>query len=160
MLPKSRSVSIPGYLTCAALAMLIGLPALAGEASISIEDAYARGGPHSGAAFFTIANAGQDDDRLVGVSSDSAERVELHTHLEDENGVIRMRPVEDGFQVPAGGTHALERGGDHVMFMGLAAPFEDGGTVAVTLSFEKAGDMELQIPVDNDRGQGHGGSGD
>lgn len=141
------------------LAALLGLPALAGEPTISIEGAYARSGPHSGAAFFTIRNAGDADDRLISARSDVAARVELHTHVEDENGVMRMRPVEDGIVVAGGGHHALERGGDHVMFMGLETPFEDGETVTVTLTFETAGDIEVDIPVDNARMTGHGGHG-
>ncbi len=147
----------PKFFIGAAFAVLIGLPALAENSTIMIKDAFARSGPQSGAAFFTIVNEGDADDRLVAVQSDAAARVELHTHIEDENGVMKMRPVEDGFAVPAGGMHALERGGDHVMFMGLAAPFEQGATVAVTLTFEKAGDVAVDIPVDNDRRSGHSG---
>lgn len=140
----------------------LSLPALAGEQTIAIMDAYARSGSKSGAAFFQIMNSGDADDRLVAVSSNAAARVELHTHLEDANGVMRMREVEDGFPVPAGGMHALARGGDHVMFMGLDAPFEEGSTVRVTLTFENAGDITVDIPVDNDRADaptGHSGHG-
>lgn len=147
----------PKFFTGAAIAVLIGLPALAENSTIMIKDAFARSGPQSGAAFFTIMNEGDADDRLVAVQSDAAARVELHTHIEGENGVMKMRPVEDGFAIPAGGMHALERGGDHVMFMGLDVPFEQGATVAVTLTFEKAGDIALDIPVDNDRQSGHSG---
>ena len=138
-------------IACAAAAVLFALQALAENSSITIEDAYARSGPRSGAAFFIVKNQGEEDDRLIAVHSDAASRAELHTHLEDENGVVKMRPVEDGFAVPAGGTHRLDRGGDHVMFMGLDAPFEQGGTVTLTLTFEKAGDVVVEIPVDNDR---------
>lgn len=141
----------------AAFAVLFALPALADDASIRIEDAYARSGPHSGAAFFTIVNDGSTEDRLVAASSEAAARVELHTHIEDENGVVKMRPVEDGFPVPAGGSHSLERGGDHLMFMGLEAPFEQGGSIALTLSFERAGEIVVEMPVDNDRQPGHSG---
>jgi copper(I)-binding protein len=61
--------------------------------------------------------------------------------------------------------HALARGGDHVMFMGLNGPMEHGDTVSVTLSFEKAGDIVVDIPIDLERkpmhGEGHGhGHGD
>ena len=51
----------------------------------------------------------------------------------------------------AGGSHALKRGGDHVMFMGLSQPFEPGVTVPVVLEFEKAGEIRVEIPVDLDR---------
>jgi copper(I)-binding protein len=135
----------------AMMAACVCLPACAGEATITIENAYARSGPQSGAAFFTIRNEGDADDRLVAAQSDAAGRTELHTHMEDENGVVRMRPVEDGFLVPAGGEHALERGGDHIMFMGLDAPFADGSSIPVTLSFERAGNIDVEIPVDNGR---------
>ena len=142
--------------TLAAALAVIAIPALAGDTTISIEDAYARSGIKSGAAFFVITNSGAEPDRLLSAASDLAPRVELHTHLEDENGVMRMREIEGGIEVPAGGVHSLVRGGDHVMFMGLEAPFEDGARVPVTLTFERAGDITLEIPVDNDRQGGHG----
>lgn len=127
-------------------------------AEITIEDAYARSASpmaKSGAAFLMIHNSGEAD-RLVGVSSDAAARTELHTHLEGENGVMRMVHVEEGFELPADGMIALQRGGKHVMLMGLNAPMEQGATVTVTLTFEKAGDVVVEVPVDLER-QDHGG---
>lgn len=138
---------------------LLALPAFAGDVAISIEDAYARSGAKSGAAFFVIMNKSDTDDRLVAASTDAAPRVELHTHIEDENGVMKMREVEAGFPVPAGGMHALERGGDHVMFMGLDQPLPEGESISVTLTFENAGDVVVEIPVDNDRKPKHGHGG-
>ena len=132
-------------------------------ADITIEDPYARAsgmGAIAGAAFMTIVNTGDEDDRLIAATSDVAQRVELHTHLIDANGVARMVEVEDGFAIPAGGSHALQRGGDHVMFMGLTDPFEQDDIVTVTFTFEKAGEMTVEIPVDLTRkpmkGMGHG----
>ena len=75
---------------------------------------------------------------------------------EDENGVMKMTEIEGGLNVPAGSMHMLQRGGDHVMFMGLNAPLEQGGAVAVTLTFEKAGDVQVMIPVDHERKPDHG----
>lgn len=125
----------------------------AASAEIVIEDAYARASNMmAGAAFMTIANTGEADDRLVSATSQASERVELHTHIM-QGDVMKMVEVEEGFVIPAGGSHALARGGDHVMFMGLAAPFEDGGTVTVTLTFEQAGDVTVEIPVDLSRDQ-------
>ena len=46
----------------------------------------------------------------------------------------------------------LKRGGDHVMFMGLTGPMNDGESVTVTLQFEKAGEITMDIPVDLKRG--------
>ena len=117
-------MSLKTTLLAATAAVAFALPAFAG--GIEILDAYARSSgamAQSGAAFMTIRNSGDTDDRLIAVASDAAARVELHTHLEDENGVMRMREVDGGFAIPAGGDHILQRGGDHIMFMGLTGPF-------------------------------------
>ena len=139
-----------------AAALALSTPALA---DIAVHDGYARSAgaaAKTGAAFMVIENTGDSDDRLVSVASDAAKKVELHTHEAGDNGVMKMREVEDGFVIPANGAHALARGGDHVMFMGLNGPFEQDDTVTVTLTFEKAGDMEVEIPVDLERQPTHG----
>ena len=123
-------------------------------AEISVADAYARASSPSakaGAAFMVLENSATADDRLLGARSDAAKKVELHTHAESADGVMKMLPIEGGIVVPAGGSHTLKRGGDHVMFMGLTGPFEQGETVTVTLEFEKAGDLVVEIPVDLNR---------
>lgn len=148
----------PRNLLLAAAVATFALPVL-GEGTISVTDAYARAaGPtaRTGAAFMVIANSGTEEDRLIGVRSEAAERVELHTHIINAEGVARMVEVEDGFPIPAGGSHALERGGDHVMFLGLTTPFEQGALIPVTLVFERAGEVAVDIPVDLDRMPGHG----
>ena len=85
------------------------------------------------------------------VWSDAAKRVQLHTHIKGDDGVMKMRHVEQGFVIPAQGQHALKRGGDHIMFMGLVTLWEDGDVLNVTLHFEKAGDVPVSIPVDQNR---------
>ncbi|KAA8609487.1 copper-binding protein [Salipiger aestuarii] len=131
------------------------------QADIVVRDAYARSAmanAPTGAAFMILENTGDSADRLIGVRSDAAHRVELHTHIADANGIMQMTEVEDGFPIPAHGKHALQRGGDHVMFMGLTSPFEQGASVAVTLTFENAGDVAVDIPVDLDRKPAQGGA--
>ena len=135
----------------AATAALFALPSFAD--TITINDAYARvASPmaQSGAAFMGIQNSGTEDDRLIAARSDVAQRVELHTHIADGD-IMRMVEVEEGFEIPAGNTHMLERGGHHVMFMGLNRRLSHGDEVAVTLVFEKAGEMDVIIPVDLER---------
>ncbi len=148
-------------------ATLITLPALA-DGQIMVKDAYARAAGMSakaGAAFMQIMNMGDTPDQLVDVRSDIATRVELHTHKIDDQGVAKMMHVPEGFAIPAGGMHALQRGGDHVMFMGLNQPLKDGDMVSVTLVFEHAGEVNVEIPVDNARSpmgemkMGHSGMG-
>ena len=133
---------------------LTATPLFAETTPIHIVDAYARvSGPaaKSGAAFMVIENQGVEADRLIDAASDAAVRVELHTHISDGNGVMQMRHVPDGFAIPAGESHSLQRGGDHVMLMGLSRPLADGDTVTLTLTFEKAGEVVIDVPVDLDR---------
>ncbi|MBD3786511.1 MAG: copper chaperone PCu(A)C [Sphingomonadales bacterium] len=136
-------------LSCSAFA----LPALAHD-GVAVKDPYARVSTmmsKSGAAFMVIENHSGTDDRLIKATSDVADRVELHTHKADANGVMQMIEVEEGFPIPAHGSHALARGGDHVMFLGLRQSLKDGDVVKVTLTFEKAGDVAVEIPVDTQR---------
>ncbi len=122
-------------------------------AEIVISDAYARSASpnaKSGAAFMQIMNTGDTDDRLIDVRTDVAKRSELHTHIM-EDGVAHMIHVEEGFALPAGGMTMLERGGKHVMMMGLNGPFVDGESITVTFVFEQAGEMDVDIIIDLER---------
>lgn len=151
-------MSLKTTLLAGAAALSFALPAFAD--GIMIHDPYARASAmmsQSGAAFMEIMNQTDMDDRLIEARSDVAQRVELHTHLEDDNGVMRMVEVEEGFAIPAGGSHALARGGDHVMFLGLNAPFVHGEEIEVTLVFEQAGEMTVTIPIDLERNPMRGG---
>ncbi|MFV0336404.1 MAG: copper chaperone PCu(A)C [Tropicimonas sp.] len=141
----------PKTLLAALAAITLAAPALA---DIEIADAYARAAmpeAKAGAAFMHIVNTGTEDDRLVSANSDISEKTELHTHIDAGDGVMKMVEVEEGFVIPAGGEHVLQRGGDHVMFMGLTRPMNDGEAVSVTFTFEKAGEITVEIPVDLQR---------
>lgn len=118
---------------------------------LTIKDAYLRAaGPtaKSAGVFMEIINETNTDDRMIAASSDVAKKVELHTHIKADDGVMQMREKEDGFAISAGDMHALARGGDHVMLMGLNQKVEQGEMVTVTLTFEKAGDITIDVPVD------------
>ena len=103
-------------------------------------------GQPTGGAYMTIRNEGQEPDRLVGVTSTAAGKVEIHT-MEMKGDVMEMRPVEGGLEIPAGGSVSLEPGGFHLMFFDVKTPFAEGAEVPVTLEFEKAGKVELSLPV-------------
>ncbi|MBZ8117109.1 copper chaperone PCu(A)C [Roseovarius sp. LXJ103] len=138
------------------LAAFIAVPAFA--ADIKVMDAYARSaspGAVTGAAFMHVMNTGAEEDRLIAAASPAAEKVELHTHEEDANGVMRMIHVEEGFVLPAGETLMLERGGKHVMLMGLTGPLAQDDMVEITLTFEQAGEIKIEVPVDLERQGGH-----
>ncbi|NKX43415.1 copper chaperone PCu(A)C [Roseicyclus persicicus] len=137
------------------------LPTLA-LAQMQVDDPYARAGSpmaQSGAAFMAITNATGTDDRLVGATSDIAERAELHTHVQTAEGVMQMREVEGGIPLPAGETVTLERGGLHVMFLGLTRPMLQGETFELTLEFETAPPLTITVPVDLERMPGQPGMG-
>lgn len=115
-------------------------------------------GQKAAGAYLTVTNKGTEADRLVGGASARAGKVEIHT-MEVVDDVMTMRPVEGGLEIAAGGTVELKPGGLHVMLMDVAAPFAEGETVPVTLTFEKAGDVELSLPVRAVKGAGGHGHG-
>ena len=98
-----------------------------------------------------ITNHSEQDDRLLRVYSDIAKKTELHTHLESDNGVMKMVHIDKGIEIGAMKEHALVRGGEHIMFMGLKEPFENGKIIMVTLFFEKAGEVSIEVVVDQKR---------
>ncbi len=140
-----------------AISMLISLGS-AQAADIEIEQQYARAASpiaKSGAAFMHIINNGTENDRLVAVRTDAATTPELHTHIM-EDGIAKMREVEGGFEVLAGDTTILQRGSLHVMLMGLTQPFIHGEAVTLTLIFERAGEITIEVPIDNERQESMG----
>ena len=110
-----------------------------------------------GGGFLVIRNTGAAADRLLSASSPAAQRMELHTHIR-EGDVMRMRPVND-IPVPANGSATLQPGGLHLMLIGLTQPLVVGQSVPVTLRFEHAGEVTIQLAVQaaGARQPGHGG---
>jgi periplasmic copper chaperone A len=95
--------------------------------------------------YASIKNHGAAPDKLVAASSPAADHVELHI-MSMQGNVMRMQQVKE-FDVPAHGELALKPGGNHLMFIGLKEPFKEGAKVPVTLRFEKAGEVEVQLSV-------------
>lgn len=134
--------------TAAVFSVFAALPVAAQDAqtdALEITGGFARASVSmNGAGFLTIQSKGEAD-RLIGFRSALVKRPELHTHIND-NGIMKMRQVE-AIDVPAGGEVALRPGGLHLMMMGLTGHLTEGDTVDVTLIFEKAGDVEVKLPV-------------
>ena len=99
-------------------------------------------GQMTGVGFMSVENKGAAD-RLIAVSTPVSERVELHTHTE-ENGVMKMRRV-DGIDLPAGETVEFKPGSYHIMIFGTEMAV--GEETTVTLDFEKAEDVTLVAPI-------------
>ena len=95
----------------------------------------------------TIINKGSAPDRLVSFSSSAADKFEIH-EMKMENGVMKMRPLPKGLGIKPGETVEIRPGSYHLMFMGLKQPFERGKTIKGTLTFEKAGTIEVEYKVE------------
>lgn len=107
----------------------------------------------AGAGYFTIANAGSEPDRLLAVETPFPMTM-LHTTEVAADGTARMVHL-DAVEIPAGGEVVFEPGGLHVMFMGLSGPIEEGASIPATLTFERAGAVEVEFVVER-RGESDG----
>lgn len=98
----------------------------------------------TGAGYVTIENKGTQADRLIAVRTPISEKSEIHT-MTMTNGVMKMRQLENGIEIPPGGTVSLKPGGEHLMFIQLKQPIEKDTAVSVTLVFENAGEVTLDF---------------
>lgn len=116
---------------------------------ISVERPWSREtapGQDAGGGFLTIHNAGDEADRLTGGATPIAGDVQIHT-VDMEGGVMRMRELAEGLEIPAGETVTLAPGGYHIMLMGLREPLARGAGVPLTLEFERAGTIAVTLDV-------------
>jgi len=138
----------------AALAAVASTPARAEP--LVVHEPWARAAlqGRTSAAYMTIENTTDTLDRLVAAASPVARVVELHTHILD-GGVMRMRPVT-AIEVNPGEPTVLRPGGLHIMLIDLARPLRQGETIPLTLRFERAGEVTVQVPVLAAGATGHG----
>ena len=101
----------------------------------------------TGGGFLTITNKGTTPDRLIAARSPVSLKVEVH-EMKMAGSVMRMREVDGGIEIPPGATVTLKPGGYHIMFMELKAPLAQGGKVPVTLVFEKAGSIDVELKTE------------
>jgi periplasmic copper chaperone A len=131
----------------ACFAILSATATLAGDVMVMAPYARASLTPtaKTGAAYADLMNHGAGDDTLLSITSPAAARVELHESV-DENGVMKMRAVEKLVLAPHATVH-LAPGGTHLMMFDLVAPLKAGDALPFTLVFEKAGAIDVTIPV-------------
>src|SRR5690606_3196441 len=99
-----------------------------------------------GGGFLTIENTVTEPDRLVSATSPASDVVQIH-EMAMEGTAMKIRQLAIGLEIPAGEFVVLAPGGFHLMFMGLKQAFVEGETIEVTLVFEKAGTVEVSLPV-------------
>jgi periplasmic copper chaperone A len=135
-----------------AAAILLADPAAAAriynKGLIQLRDPWTRATPPGAevaAGYVEIRNTGKEADRLVAASSPAAARVELHV-MSHDGGVMKMREAP-GFPTPPRKTVTLKPGGSHLMLTGLKQPFLKGQHIPITLRFERAGEVHVELEV-------------
>jgi periplasmic copper chaperone A len=117
---------------------------------IQIKHPFARAtvpGQTSGAAYLDLKNTGKKDDELVKAESTIAKSVELH-EMKMSGDVMKMRHVDD-IDVDAGEEVNMQPGrGYHIMLIGLKQPLKVGDKFPLTLTFEKAGKIDVVVNVE------------
>jgi len=135
-----------------AVALLWGGAALAKDyklGDLTIGQPWARATAPSapaGGGYLTITNHGATPDRLVAVRSPAANLIQIH-EMKMEGDVMRMRELDHGLEIAPGATETLSPGGFHLMMMGLKGQLKQGTQVPVTLVFEKAGSIDIELDV-------------
>ena len=173
-LPATRALTIGGahprdagrHLGLAVLVLLLLFACVPGvlahefkAGSLEIGHPWSRATPPGAkvaGGYFTVTNKGSTPDRLLSITSDISDKAELH-EMGVKDGVMTMRPVSGGLEIPAGGKVALKPGGYHLMFVGLKRHPKQGEKFPATLTFEKAGSVKVEFLVE---GMGETGSGD
>ena len=136
-----------------ALALMLATPIAAHDfrrGTISIAHPWTRQtapGQASAGGFRPVPNTEKQPARLTGGSPPATAKVEIHT-MSMTGGVMRMRPLPNGLPVPAGGKLELKPGSHHIMLIGLKKPLKLGTLVPLTLRFERAGMVTVQLKVE------------
>ncbi|MDD2091554.1 copper chaperone PCu(A)C [Pseudomonas guariconensis] len=113
------------------------------------------------AAYFVVHNNGQQNDRLLSVDSPITDDAQLHAHAKTADGLMKMQQVSS-VAVPAGQNLTFAPSAYHVMLMQPKdrSLLIDGKRFPLTLHFEKAGDITVEVAVQkqppaDQQGQAH-----
>lgn len=120
--------------------------AVVAEPELRIENPRVMVMPEVAAVYLDVINSGAGDDHLSSIETAAAARAETHETVH-EDGISRMTPRPDGFEIPGDTTVRLEPGGKHVMLVGPRLDAEQA-TVTLTLHFERSGAVEVEAAVE------------
>ncbi len=123
--------------------------------AISIDHPWARATPSAvknSAAFMSFSNKGAAD-KLISVSGGVAKEIQIHSMI-TEAGVMKMREIK-GLDIPANGKAELTPGGYHIMLIGIADGLKEGTKFPLTLKFEKAGEITVQVTAEKPGAHDH-----
>lgn len=138
---------------CVALLLVLGQAGLAWPHShekgdIQVRHPWSRAtapGAKVAVGYMEIRNTGAQPDRLIAASTPVAKRVEMHV-TQREGEIMRMRQVKD-FEIPARERITLRPGGSHLMLVDITRPLKKGERFPVTLRFERAGELQIEVEV-------------
>ena len=108
--------------------------------------AASHGGSKATAGYVTLYNHSREDERLMSASCTCSAQVEIHQMWMDGQ-IMRMRRVDDGLPIPAGGKLVLAKGGAHLMILDLKTPLKAGEKARITLVLQHNGNIILDYPV-------------
>lgn len=166
-------------LTALAANVLLGFSILAGtlsppvkaheytEGNITIDHPWSRPTPPGvpmGVGYMAITNHGDGDITFTSATTPRAQNVSIHESTM-KDGTMSMRPLKDGLTIPAGETVELKPHGYHLMLEKLKGPLKEGESIPLTLTFEGAADMNVELNVEpldggmqkKDNGMDHSG---
>ena len=121
-------------------------PITVGELVIS--DVWARATPpnvKTGAVYITITNHGNSMEMIKSISTEIAGKAMVHQSIEVD-GIMKMEHMMH-VMIKPGTTLIMKPGGFHVMLMKLKEPLTDGESFPMTITFDKAGDVNLEIEI-------------
>jgi copper(I)-binding protein len=136
-------------MTALFLASLVLLASMAIANDVMVSGAYARASAvataKTGVVYLTVMNHGAAPDRLIGVKTPAATEASLHETVQ-ENGVARMQAVP-ALEIGPGASVEFSPNGLHVMLIGLTQPLKKGESLRLTLVFERAGEVAIDVPI-------------
>lgn len=153
------NISYKTFFSSLALGLVFAFPALAGDISISGQVAHVQEHDDHGTRimlFMTIENAGPAD-QLYGARSDIAKTAQMSGGVDERPGGQGDHLISTVIDVPANGRAELRKGSQHVMLADLKKKVGAGDTIQVTLFFEKAGPVKVDVPIVEADKMGHGG---
>lgn len=104
-------------------------------------------GVKTGAAYISLENTGAEADTFVSAESPVSEKTQIH-ETRREGDVMKMREIEGGVSLPAGTTVTFKPGGYHIMLLGLKQKLDEGQSIPLTLTFAKAGSIQVDVHVE------------
>lgn len=102
---------------------------------------------HATKVYLTIENVGADADRLVGASVDFATKVVFEGQAIDADGTLAVTEVT-AVSIAPGQTLTLQPGAIWIELEGVKETFEHGEHFDMTLTFEKAGTVEIEVEIE------------